>query len=87
MKVLRVLDSGDNLPLGKIRSKVYPLLNLTPKEIESAFDDEFKYRLEFLRLNGVVRNTPLTDEYGITLLGKAFLKEARGRKDYENVNV
>lgn len=84
VKVLRVLDDETNLLPTHIRPKLYPDLALQAKATATAFDAEFRYRLEYLCLYGVVRHIG-DSEYGITQFGKAFLKEARGRKHYLSV--
>lgn len=83
VRVLKQLESGENQASFQIRSKLHPSLQLTP-ELERVLDGEFKYRLEYLRLNGVLAMVG-GSEYGITRLGQAFLQEARSRKDYYNV--
>src|SRR5689334_8530155 len=81
VRVLKLLENGENLPYSDIRMRVYPSLKLTP-EFTTPFDEEFKYRLEFLRLHGLLMKVGSGPEYTITKLGQAFLQEARGRRDY-----
>jgi hypothetical protein len=83
VQVLKLLESGENQATFQIRGRLYPNLNLD-NAIERQFDGEFKYRLEYLRLNGVVTLVG-GSEYGITRLGQAFLEEARKRRDYFKV--
>jgi hypothetical protein len=80
VKALKLLESGSLLYPGMIRQKFYPTLQL-PAEPLQTLDHEFRYRLEYLRLNGVV-TLVAGGEYGITRLGLAFLEEARRRRDY-----
>ena len=81
--VLKVLENGENQAPFQIRHRMYPALTLS-KDQEPQFDGEFRYRLEYLRLNGVVTLVG-GSEYGITRLGQAFLEEARRRRDYYRV--
>jgi hypothetical protein len=80
VKILKMLESGSSFYPNRLREKFYPCL-MIPSELVAEFDTEFRYRMAYLRLNGVV--TLIADrEYGITRLGHAFLEEARRRKDY-----
>lgn len=83
VRVLKVLEDGRNRMPFQIRQSVYPELKLAQDE-KDQFDGEFRYRLEYLRLNGVVGIVG-GSEYVITRLGQAFLEEARRRRDYPNV--
>ena len=80
VRVLKLLESGSLLYPPLIRQKYYPNLQL-PEDHLKELDSEFRYRLEYLRLNGVV-TLVAGGEYGITRLGLAFLEEARHRRDY-----
>lgn len=80
VRVLKLLESGSLLYSWMIRERFYPTLQL-PQEHLQELDSEFRYRLEYLRLNGVV-TLVAGSEYGITRLGLAFLVEARRRRDY-----
>ena len=65
-----------------IRERFYPKIAL-PEEQLKELDAEFGYRLEYLRLNGVI-TLVAGREYGITRFGLAFLEEARRRHDYHD---
>lgn len=80
VRLLKLLESGSLLYPQMIRKRMYPELQI-PSEYQQAFDGEFRYRLEYLRLNGLVQLVAGA-EYGITVLGLAFLQEARRRRDY-----
>ena len=80
VKILKLLEFGYLLYSEDIREKLYPTLQ-DAQEYLKPLDKEFRYRLEYLRLNGVVTFVP-PSEYGITRLGLAFLEEARRRRDY-----
>ena len=60
-----------------IRRYVYPDLQMNEAEAHR-FDNEFKYRLEYLRALGLVSRVG-TSEYALTNLGSAFLLEAKDR--------
>ncbi len=83
VKVLLALEEGIFLPIPDLRSRLHPGLQL-PEAAIYQFDSEFKYRLEYLRLTGVVALVA-GSEYRITRLGRAFLNEARRRRDYSKV--
>ena len=83
VRVLKLMESGEIQPPNKIRALLYPTLHLVG-EAEEHFDGEFKYRLEYMRLNGVLTMVG-GSEYGITHLGQAFLEEARKRRAYYSV--
>jgi hypothetical protein len=80
VRVLMLLESGSLLYPAMIRERYYPAL-LAPQEYMKPFDAEFRYRMEYMRLNGIV-TLVAGGEYGITRLGLAFLEEARRRRDY-----
>jgi hypothetical protein len=80
---LKLLENGEAQMPYRIRERMYPQLNL-PQDVVDQLDGEFRYRLEYLRLNGVVTLVGAI-EYGITRLGQAFLAEARRRRDYYKV--
>jgi hypothetical protein len=83
VKVLKLLESGSLSYPHQIRQRLYPNLHMPPEHL-TEFDHEFRYRLEYLRLNGVVALVA-GGEYGITRLGSEFLEEARRRRDYYGV--
>ena len=64
----------------QIRKQLYPSLRMSDDNLD-AFDGEFRYRLEYLKLNGLVELVSGT-EYGISRLGLAFLAEARRRRHF-----
>jgi hypothetical protein len=80
VRLLTLLESGSLLYPHMIRERLYPSLQV-PRECLHEFDAEFHYRLEYLRLNGLLQLVA-GREYGITVLGLAFLEEARRRRDY-----
>ena len=82
-KILRLLEGGDNERIQSIRERLYPNLVL-PDVVKSEFDAEFRYRMEYLKNCGVVTLVG-GSEYGITAVGRAFIEEARRRKDYYRV--
>jgi hypothetical protein len=83
-RLLKILETASFteslLRPNMIREKLYPSIMLSSQDLNK-FDDEFRYRLEYLRLNGLVELVSNT-EYGISRLGLAFLAEARRRRDY-----
>ena len=83
VRILKVLENGQLAHAPIIRQRVYTDLAL-PDNIVSAFEGELRYRLEYMRLHGVLAPVGPT-EYGITSLGLAFLEQARRRRDYYNV--
>ncbi len=83
VKVLLALENGSYQPIYELRARVHPTLQL-PEGAMNQFDGEFRYRLEYLRLSGVV-TLVAGSEYRITRLGQAFLEEARRRRDYNKV--
>lgn len=79
-RILRLMEYGSMYYPSTIREKLYPDLAL-PSAATTPFDNELRYRLEYMRLNGLV--VQITGgEYGITRLGLAFLEEARQRRDF-----
>jgi hypothetical protein len=80
LRVLRSLEAGGLMYPWMLRERFYPKLQL-PQEQLKELDREFRYRLEYLRLHGVVALIA-GGEYGISRLGLAFLEEARRRRDY-----
>jgi hypothetical protein len=85
VRVLKLLEPGHLLYASMVRESYYPNLQVLQEHLEP-LDKEFGYRLEYLRLHGVVDRVGGFDpEYGITQLGLAFLEEARRRRDYQDV--
>ena len=80
VRVMKMLEPGNLRYPPMLREQFYPDLTL-PAEHMSKLDSEFRYRLEYLRQNGVLTQVG-GGEYGITMLGLAFLSEARRRRDY-----
>jgi hypothetical protein len=83
VRILKALENGQLAHAPRIRQLVYTELAL-PDNMVSAFEGELRYRLEYMRLHGVLAPVGPT-EYGITSLGQAFLEQARRRRDYYNV--
>ena len=83
VRVIKILEAGENKLPFQIREKLYPELKLPP-ELMHPFDAEFRYRLEYLRYCGALTLIG-GSEYGITRVGKTFLAKAREEKDYYNV--
>ena len=81
VRILKLLESGSPLYPKQIREKYYPELQIPEDHLKEKLDTEFRYRMEYLRLNGVV-TLIAGREYGITRLGLAFLEESRRRRDY-----
>jgi hypothetical protein len=72
VRVLKLLELGSLYYVEMIRKRFYPNLQL-PEEHVKTLDSEFRYRLEYLRLHGVVGLVGgAHGEYGITRLGMAF---------------
>jgi hypothetical protein len=86
VRILKLLEDGNGKYPEMIRENYYPTL-LSSQGSEAymqALNREFEYRMEYLRLNGVV-NHVAGREYFITRLGLAFLEEARRKRDYYGV--
>ena len=80
-KILKFLRDSDIEPrVLPIRRFVYSDLQLDVEEARR-FDNEFKYRLEYLTAIGLIRRMGAS-EYALTNLGAAFLEEAKSRGDY-----
>lgn len=80
VRVMKMLEPGSLRYPSMLREQFYPDAAL-PADHMSKLDSEFRYRLEYLRQNGVLTQVA-GGEYGITRLGLAFLSEARRRRDY-----
>lgn len=74
VKVLFQIESGDARRVKWIWRKVFP---------KRKFEREFTYRLRYLCANGLVSES--MSWFRITRLGRAFLGEARIRKDYRDI--
>lgn len=83
VEVLKLMEGGENQLPSQIRDRLYPTFHLEG-DAEDHFEREFRYRLEYMRLNGVLTLIGGI-EYGISRLGQAFLQEARKRRDYRSV--
>jgi hypothetical protein len=83
VKILKLLEIDDYQPPSEIRKYIHPNLNMD-KETEEKFDGEFRYRLEYMRQNGVIAFMG-GNEYRLTRLGQAFLAKARSLHDYPSV--
>ena len=82
--ILHALEvSNYDMPVSHLRQRVYPDLRLD-RDVQDRFDNEFKYRVEFLRMLGLLQLIG-TSEYTISHLGIAFLREARARGDHQRV--
>ena len=83
VRVLKAIENGQLAHPHRMRRLVYSDLSL-PDKVATAFEGELRYRLECMRLHGVI--TPVgPTEYGITSLGQAFLEQARRKRDFSNV--
>jgi hypothetical protein len=83
VKVLKILENGEYKRPDQLFESMYPELNLSVKE-NTYFQREFGYRLQYMKLNGVLLYIAGRD-CTITRLGLAFLEEARRKNDYHNV--
>jgi len=80
VRILKTLESGQLAHPRRLRQSIYADIVL-PDKAAAAFEGELRYRLEYMRLHGVLARVGPT-EYGITSLGQAFLEQARKRRDY-----
>lgn len=83
VRVLHAIENGQLAHATRMRELVYADLPLPPS-CTQAFEGELRYRLEYLRLHGVLAPVG-PSEYGITSLGEAFLEQARRKHHYSNV--
>lgn len=83
MKILRRLENGQNHSESELIVEVYPEYETMSRVEYDRLREEFKYRLYFMDLTGVIVRP--TSEYYITGLGRAFINLARERKDYYDV--
>ena len=79
-EILLKLESGENQTPFQIVRRMYPSLSLD-REMENLFMGEFRYRLEYLKIIGLLTMVG-GSEYAITRVGSAFVEEARKRRDY-----
>jgi hypothetical protein len=84
VRILKAFENGQAAHALMVRQRLYTDLVFPDPMIASAFEGELRYRLEYMRLHGVLAPVGRT-EFGITSLGQAFLEEARRRRDYYNV--
>lgn len=82
VRILKALESGQVAHAYILRQWVYPELHL-PEDVARVFEGELHYRLEYLRLHGVLDHVGPT-EFEITPLGRWFLEQARRKRDYPN---
>jgi hypothetical protein len=82
VRILKALESGQVAHAYILRQWVYPELHLA-ENVARAFEGELHYRLEYLRLHGVLDHVGPT-EFEITPLGRWFLEQARRKRDYPN---
>jgi hypothetical protein len=80
-KAMLFLESGENERVSLILSAVYPESPKTQSDVVSL---EFRYRLEYLRLLGLITLVG-GSEYTISCLGAHFIEQARRRRDYYRV--
>ena len=80
VKILKRAEDGQNHDMSELRDLVYPNLTFSTVQQEMILDEEFSYRLRYLQLIGAL--TQAGNDYYITRIGMAFLREARERKDY-----
>ena len=83
MRLMKRLEDGQNRSVDQLIIHLYPDYGGFSDAEKQRLRSEFEYRLFFLTLSGLV--TRPTREYYITELGKAFVNEARSRRDYFNV--
>lgn len=79
VRLLKVVRDGKRQTVKDFLNVLYPKLS---KRRLDLLKKEFRYRLEFMVLIGVLRYLPRVRKYDITRLGVAFLDEARGRGHY-----
>jgi hypothetical protein len=82
-RVLMLMENGDNQSASQVAVRLYPDVRRPLGEFSRQFDDELAYRLRFLCLLGLL--TTVSSEFAITKLGRAYLTEARERRDYGNL--
>ena len=76
--VLEKLESGRNCVLSELREQIYP--GFAPADPE-LFDDQFGYRLVYLRALGLVDRIGAR-EFAITPAGASFIRLARAHGFY-----
>jgi hypothetical protein len=84
MKLLKFGEYGDYHTVQEFRKHLYPTMTFSARKKEEAFDQEFKYRLNFLVATGFFTISQ-GGEYYITQLGAGFLREARNQREFIDV--
>lgn len=82
IRLLHILEPGENLADFQLLEKLHVGLEI-PDPLRRKFESEFWYRLEYLKLLGLL--APAGNEYAISNLGKAVLGEARTRNEYQHI--
>ena len=82
-RILKRSEDRQNHVLSDLREAAYPGTKFSAYTDEQQFDEQFKYRLKYLQLVGVM--SQIGGDYFITPLGLAFLREARNRKEYFDI--
>lgn len=84
MRVLLLLENGENQHPIQVRTRLLRLIEQQESSPPTKLEDDVTYRLKFLCILGLL--TPIGgSEYAITELGHSFLKKAREENDYPNV--
>jgi len=84
VNLLSYVDDGKRLRAGDFL-KIFCVQNKFNKKTKDLLKSEFRYRLEFMVLLGVIRHLPHIGRYEITRLGVSFLSQARANKHYSMV--
>jgi hypothetical protein len=82
-RILKRSEDRQNHVLSDLRDAAYPEIKFSAYTDEKQYNEQFKYRLNYLQLVGVMFQAG--GDYFITPLGMAFMREARNRKDYFDV--
>lgn len=84
VNLLADIDGGKRQGLADFINVLYPKHRLRKRAL-GLLQREFRYRLEFLVLLGVLRHLPAIGCYELTRLGVAFLEQARAKRHYRKV--
>jgi hypothetical protein len=84
VKLLAEIDGGRRQGLEDFINVLYPKHRLRKRAL-GLLRREFRYRLEFLVLLGVLRHLPAISRYELTRLGVAFLAQARAKRHYRKI--